>query len=124
LQREVLVMPAGARPDPALLDWLARPQADWDERSCVGQPAHCALWLVDVDGDGQAEAVLLWERGPQVQALLYAREAQGWRKQSALRGGPATLQAWREAVQAGTVQRKAPRWPDLELDGQRLQVVR
>jgi hypothetical protein len=117
-------MPAGQRPDPALLEWLARPNADWDERSCVSQPPQCALWLVDVDGDGQSEAVLLWEREQGVQALLYAREAAGWRKQSALRGGPQRLQAWREAVQAGDLQRKAPRWPDLQLGEQRLQVTR
>ncbi|MCW7539659.1 DUF4153 domain-containing protein [Aquabacterium sp. A7-Y] len=124
LLRQVRVLPSGQVPDPDLLERLIRPEAHWDERSCVRQPAACHLWLVDMDGNALGDAVLLVEHGNDVQATLYAKEPFGWREQGRLKGGPATLSGWRSAIESGKLARTPPRWPDLSLDDRRIEFDR
>jgi hypothetical protein len=123
LRERVTVLPQGAVPEASLLERLARPYADWDERQCLSDPKNCELWLVDLDRDGQMEAVLLWGRNGSVQATLYAKEANGWRKQGALKGGPQRLNEWSQAIVEGHVDHATPKWPDLLVNGTRVIVV-
>jgi hypothetical protein len=118
LKEKILVLPTSSRPDPALLAWLARPMADWRERTCIGTPERCALWLVDLDGDGKDEAILLWESEQRIAtAALYAIESEGWRKQGDLRGRLRSLQAWVEAIEQNKIELVSPRWRDIKVDG-------
>lgn len=118
LQEKIVVMPKSSRPDPALLAWLARPTADWRERMCIASPGHCALWLVDLDGDRNNEAILLWENEQRVTtAVLYAIESEGWRRQGDLRGRLVSLQAWLDAIEQKKIELVAPRWRDIKVDG-------
>lgn len=113
------VLPRGAEPPASLLEWLSREHADWIERSCLSTPARCRLWLTDLDRDGRTEAVLLWDTGGGVQAVLYALEAAGWRQQGSLRGGPVQLEDWEQAIDSGHVEPASTKWPDLMIDGRR-----
>lgn len=123
LKEKVIVMPKSSRPDPALLAWLSRPLADWRERTCIATPERCALWLVDLDGDGKDEAILLWENEQRITtAALYAIESEGWRRQSELCGRQGSLQAWLDAVEQKRIELVAPRWRDIKVDGVSLQV--
>ena len=105
-----------------LVEWLARPNAAWDERSCLADPGHCAPWIVDLNRDGQADAVLIWERGGSTQAEVYMREAAGWRKQGSLQGRPLTLAQWTEAINSNAISLEPPKWPDIVVSGARFSV--
>ncbi len=124
LRERIAVRPRGAVPDAALLQWLARSDADWDERNCIAHPDFCALWLIDLDQDGNAEAVLLREQAGIVQSTLYARGPHGWRKEGPLYGPTRTLSTWLADIDNGRVAIAPPRWPDLSINGERVRVGR
>jgi hypothetical protein len=119
LRKEVRIVPSGAAPDPRLLELLSRSKADWSEKSCVQQPAACALWIVDLDGDGVTEAVLLREGGSSVQATVYANGQAGWRREAEVQGPSAPLTEWLTAIETRAAATVKPRWPDLQLGARR-----
>lgn len=118
---KVAVLPQGASLDPELAKWLTREKADWSETQCFARPEGCAVWIVDLDGRGEKEAVLLWERQAATTATVYAKEAEGWRKQGQLGGAlPVSLTEWKAAIETGTIRTAAPVWPDVMVNGKRL----
>jgi hypothetical protein len=122
LRERITVRPRGVLPDEALLEWLARPQADWAERKCLATPDACALWIIDLDHDSKPEAVLLWETGGTAEAWLYSQGPNGWHKEGPLHGTPRALSIWLSEIDAGRVALVPPRWPDLSVNGERLRV--
>lgn len=122
LRERVQLMPQGAVPEESLVAWLTRPEADWDERTCLTQAKACGLWLVDLDRDGQTEAVLLRESGSTTQATVYQRDASlSWSKRGTL-SLDKTVAQWAEAVNGNHIELAVPEWPDLMLDGVRLKI--
>ena len=119
LRKDVRVLPAGALPDPLLLELLSRDKADWSERMCLQDAAHCALWIVDLDGDGTAEAVLLRENDKLVEATLYAKGPNGWARETQLHGPAVPMADWTAAIEARVAVPVKPRWPDLQLGSRR-----
>lgn len=124
LRENIAVRPPGASADERLLQWLARPDADAEERNCIATPASCVLWLFDMNDDGQPEALLLWERRGSVQALLYADGPQGWRREGSLYGPPRPLSVWLDDIDAGRAAPTARKWPDLTIHGERFTLGR
>ena len=86
-------------------------------------PDTCALWVVDLDGDDRFEAVLLTEQRGAVHGVVYARSAQAWRREGALRGSSRPLSIWMREIEERRVLTARPRWPDLTVDGERLAIV-
>ncbi|MFL6691359.1 MAG: hypothetical protein ACJ8GO_00205, partial [Ramlibacter sp.] len=115
LRKDVRTLPSGAVPDPLLLEWLARTKADWPERTCVGDPSHCALWIVDLDGNGTPEAVLLRESGKLVGGTVYVNGPNGWARDGELQGLPMSLADWTAAIDAQAAVPVKARWPDLQV---------
>lgn len=122
LRTQVKIVPAGTAADPALLDLLSRTNADWSEKMCLQTPARCALWIVDLDGDGAAEAVLLRESNNLAEGTVYAKGKEGWRREARLEGPPQPMNQWLAAIQAGPAVPVEPRWRDLQLGGRRYSV--
>jgi len=122
LRERVAVRPRGALPDAALLEWLARPNAEWHERNCISRPGACALWIVDLDNDRNDDALLLWDQRGSVQGALYSRASGNWRKEGTLRDSARPLSAWFDEIDAGRVSTDAPKWPDVILGGQRIRI--
>jgi hypothetical protein len=122
LRSKLLVLPEGAQADSRLLEWLARPYPDYNERECISDVAHCALWIVDLNRAGQAQAVLLWEQHSSVIATLYELEPNGWRRQGTLAGPPLPLSGWLEAIRSGHAVPVKPAWPDIQIGSQRYTV--
>lgn len=121
--RQVRVLPQGASVGPELLQWLSRQQADWSERTCIIDPARCLIWIVDADGRGPAEAVLIWNQPGTTYATLYAQEDLGWRRQGELHGGSVALADWVAGIENGTIRWVQPRWQDvLVKENRRMQV--
>jgi hypothetical protein len=115
LRKDVRILPAGAVPDARLVELLSRRNADWSERTCLQDAAHCALWLVDLDGDGAPEAILLKESNNFVEATVYANGPAGWKREGQLQGPPLSMRGWFDAVEARSATPVKPRWPDLQV---------
>jgi hypothetical protein len=119
LRRDVKVLPAGSAPSAQLLEFLARRNADWSEKECVRNAQRCVLWLVDLDGDGAMEAVLLRDEGQSVAAPVYAAGANGWSRVAALNGPSMKMADWLAAIEERKAQIVKPAWPDLQVGGKR-----
>ena len=122
-REQVRVLPSGAEVDPALLQWLAREQADWTEQACATTPAGCALWWLPGQGDAPPQAILLWAReAGAARAVVYGLEPAGWRRQGEVVGKGLPLADWTAAIEGGGARWVAPRWHDLQVGQTRLQV--
>jgi hypothetical protein len=124
LQGELRVLPSGAVRDAKLLELFSRRYADWNESNCTRSPAHCALWVADLDGDGVSEAVLLSEANKSTTAVLYAQGDQGWHREGQLVGATNSLADWISAIDAKRVSPAKPRWPELQVGAKRYTVQR
>ncbi|MGZ5270686.1 MAG: hypothetical protein ACXWC6_08720 [Ramlibacter sp.] len=122
LRNDVRILPSGAVPDPRLLDLLSRSKADWNEKMCLQDPARCALWIVDLDGDGTVEAILLREDYKSAQGTVYADGPSGWRREAELHGPPVPMADWFTAIETRSAAPVKPRWPDLQLGDRRYSV--
>ncbi|WP_420223715.1 DUF4153 domain-containing protein [Pigmentiphaga litoralis] len=124
--RKVPVKPDGQTLDDATVRWLADPASkDGDfDTICLVEPHRCAIWMVDIDNDGERELVVMSDVHGSVQALLYVRSATGWQRQGRLGSygeGP-NLAAWLAAIDRGDVQRVPRRWPDIKIGDRTLEV--
>ena len=122
LRKDLRVLPSGTAPDPLLLALLARADADWSERMCVRDSSGCAVWMVDLDGDGTAEALLLRETNRFVSATLYAKGPNGWKREADLQGSPMSLADWTAAIDAKSAAPVQARWPDLQVGDRRYSI--
>ncbi|WP_156901955.1 DUF4153 domain-containing protein [Azohydromonas australica] len=119
----VVVLPVGAKLPPDLVHWLTKTHIDWNIQACLSQPEKCVIWLTDVNADAQQEALLLCEEGSGVLATIYGKNSSGWRKEARVIGSQKTISAWRAAIEAGQTRLVAPRWPDLMIGDERLEVI-
>jgi hypothetical protein len=124
--RQVPVKPDGQTLDDTTARWLADPahkEEDFDT-VCLVEPQRCAIWMVDIDNDGEREMVVMSDTQGSVQALLYIQSATGWQRQGRLGSYNQrhTLAAWLAAIDRGDVQRVPRRWPDVKVGNQTLEV--
>ncbi|RUP34075.1 MAG: DUF4153 domain-containing protein [Curvibacter sp.] len=122
LKNKVSLLPHGTKPDEDFMKWLASKNSDWDERSCLVNADRCALWKVDLDGDGQSEMVLLWEHDHGVNARAYVRDGSEWKALGHLEAGPGSLAEWKQNIDAQELKRLPQRWPDLQLGPVRIKL--
>src|SRR6218665_1217470 len=108
--------PAKAKPDPKFLARFTLPYADWRDRDCLNQLPHCLLWLVDLDGDGHAEVVML--KGARPGPLgVYRRGAEGWRYAGAyIQTGVYDFEALRHMMETGDLSLRKAWAPELRIN--------
>lgn len=116
------VLPTGTAVDPALLQTLARPAPEGPEGRCLDAAHECVLGLIDLNGDGIQEALLVGDRGASAEAVLYARRPDGWQRAGLVQGRSAPIAVWKSALRDGRLAVVPPDWPDLLVDGQRLRI--
>lgn len=116
LRTRMTVIPKGTVPKASFFDWLAASH-DLNGLGCSVNPTACALWLVDLRGDGQYEAVVLRQEPGTVSATLYADENGRWSRQGFFMGGPKQLTQWEQAVESDQTRTLPPTWPDLNING-------
>jgi hypothetical protein len=105
-----------------LLAQLTRPNADWRDRECA-HATRCVVWLTDLDHDGALDALVLTARDDlPADAHVYSLAATGALHVGHLRGRNVTIDAWLQAIQAGTAKVQLPRWPDIVIGDQRLEM--
>ena len=101
-------------------DFVARlnaPMADWRDAQCLRHAPRCLLWRVDLDGDGQAE-ILMLDTGTEHVLGVYRREDAQWRHVGTYplpASGDFDTLAGR--IEAGEVKLQRARLPDLVIDG-------
>ncbi|MCZ2498526.1 DUF4153 domain-containing protein [Xylophilus sp. Kf1] len=122
LLRKIEVLPPGAVVDPALLQWLAAAAAHDETPACPGAGTSCVFGMLDLDGDGTDEVLLLEDFGGAAHPVLYARGPDGWARQGRLHDILLPMERWKSALRAGIVKTAPPRWPDLLVDGTRVPV--
>jgi hypothetical protein len=114
----------GATLDDALLQAM-QAGTRWEETRCAQIEAQCAVWMLDLDGDGKQEAVVLmekpdWSSG---NAIFYQHLASGQYQY----GGQILFQKKFEQlkadIEAGKVHAVIPRYRDLEIDGKHIRVI-
>jgi hypothetical protein len=124
LRERIAVRPPGTTVETSLLERLARPLAELPERSCVARPDTCALWLIDLDRDGNAEAVLLADqKGGGTVGAVYSRSSGGWRKEGLLHDRSRSVSVWLTEIDAGRVSLASPKWPDLSVSGEHVRIA-
>lgn len=101
-------------------DFMARlkaPMADWRDVQCLRHAPRCLLWRVDLDGDGQAEILMLDEAAAPALAV-YRRQDGQWRHAgSYLMPAPPDFDTLANRIESGEVKLQAARLPDLVIDG-------
>lgn len=114
--RQLRHWPATAKPDPEFLARFTLPQADWRDRECLRQLPHCLLWLVDLDGDGQAEVIMLTGTRPAMLGV-YRHDTAGWRYAGTYRQpGQFDFEALRHLIEQGELTLRRPWAPELMID--------
>lgn len=122
LQRVVKL--AEGSPAPAE-DWWAHLLADKDyvASNCKQGDSDCVVLVRDFDRDGEADTLLCNVKHSTVQCTLFARHEGSWQAAGGLQVfAPYDEQdAVKAALRRGEITLLQPRWPTLEVGGQRVQ---
>jgi hypothetical protein len=115
-----IVHPKGAALPAGFVDtnWGAAPR-QWALPQCLTANDKCEAILLDLDGDGTAEVLLFGMPSPYGMAFKSDRET--WRELGSLYNG--SCSGVRDALRAGRFQTVAPTTREIEVAGQRLQIV-
>jgi hypothetical protein len=123
------VLPKNAVLDEALLQAL-QDKTHWETQRCMAIDAQCLAWMIDLNGDGLKEAILITEK-PEWQfgnAVFYRHLANGQYRFGGtinLRYGADKVQREKmiSDIESGKAKTLAPRYNDLEIGGRRISVV-
>ena len=118
LAANITVYPAGRVLPESFLKQNWGALARWTLPSCLVEASHkCEAFLLDLDGDGREEAVIL---DPPTVMVVMAEDGHGaWRRAGQF-DGPVHCSAVRDALRAGKYETVAPTWHDLQVSGLRL----
>jgi len=120
LRARLQPLPAGVEPDAAWLDYLLGQLREHKLSVTCTDTAPCPVFTIDMDGDGQAEQLLLSGYLSQV----FARDGAQWRSVGRLQGGNlgrlegAQMKRWKDH----DVSAQPPRWRDVVIGGERYSV--
>ena len=140
IRERLRVLPAGEKLSDALVETLrkaadpakqtANHQGSWQEQRCLATDVECLVWMIDLDGDGLKEAVVIiakpeWQAGT---AIFYHQTAADQFNY----GGTLNLvqgverkqrEKYLADIEAGKVKVVAPRFNDLVIGGRRINVI-
>ena len=120
LAGKLVVLPQGRKLDPQWLAWVTS-EDRWGLGDCDSDTPSCIVWLKDLDGDGKDEVVLINDdvlRSTLTVTTYALTKDQKWARLRSF-SSEKSLAEWRTAIEQDRVQLVNPRWPDLELDGER-----
>jgi len=107
--------PAGAAPDPALIEYLvgAVNAAQWEHPSCLSQRSQpvCLMVALDLNGDGQPE-VLTFNGHPQA---VYSKVGGQWKKVGILVGSGANAQRIGALIRQSNIKAEPMAWRDVSV---------
>lgn len=103
--------------------------SNWQEQRCLATDAECLVWMIDLNGDGLKEAVVIiekpdWQTGT---AIFYEQTAldhfrYGGTLNLAQNGDPKQREKYLADIEAGKVEVVRPRFNDLVIGGRRVGV--
>ena len=117
----IRVWPANAQLPPSFLQtrWSTYPRL-WELPSCLKEvDRHCDAYLVDFNGDGAAEVMLLGVLPDRSAAVLGERDGK-WALIAKPHSSLASCAPWREQLKAGRYALVAPALQELDINGQRI----
>lgn len=136
IRERLRVLPAGEKLSDALVETLRKAAdpsdhgANWQERRCLATDVECLVWMIDLDGDGLKEAVVIitkpaWQTGT---AIFYRqttadRFKYGGTLNLAQGADPKQREKYLADIEAGKVEVVKPRFNDLVIGGRRVNVV-
>lgn len=123
LHTSLKVWPQGAHVPESFMaqDWSAF-KDKWRLPACLtNKKMLCEAYLIDFDGDHQAE-VLLIEDSPSAKSVLFAQTPANasWEAMATLNQQLSKCPAWREKLQQGSYHLVAPRFKELDIGGVRI----
>lgn len=124
LAKNITVWPSNARlPESFVREkWDDKVQR-WGLPACLKQKRMpCDAYLIDFNGDGKKEILLTGTEQHVGSAILMEDSAGRWTSVADLRHGLAGCAAWRDQLRAGAFKLIPPRFKDLEIAGQRVEV--
>ncbi|MDR0481066.1 MAG: DUF4153 domain-containing protein, partial [Gallionellaceae bacterium] len=108
-------------PDDALLQTI---QGDRHGNDCLEVERQCAIWMIDLNGDGAQDAIVLTEQ-PEYRAgyaVLYQRLASGQYQYGGEIRFDRDLDKLKAAIKSGKAHTIEPLYRDLSINGQRITV--
>lgn len=104
-------------------NWVKHPN-DWEIPACLKQKtATCDVYLMDFDGDQQAELLVIGQNRSSGQAALFAQKPDAsWHVAATLPNGLANCALFREKLQSGDYSLVPPRLKELEVAGTRIRL--
>lgn len=128
LKTQLRMLPDTAEPSGALLKALQAGTKDWRLRQCFDTKSQCTVWLVDLNGDGVQEAVVLtkntWNDADNGNARILQKQGDDYQFVGSLLllyGVPFGKRI--EQIERGEFKIATPSWNEVELSGQRLRVM-
>jgi hypothetical protein len=120
--RNLHVWPAGAQlPDSLLPDLARREQTYQPLPACLRDgDGICDIYLIDLTGDGQPEALVIGVTADDTAALLERQDDGRWTTVRSFYRGLAGCQSLRRQLQAGKFTLQAPHMKDLHVGGRSL----
>ena len=135
VRQRLRVLPPGETLSDALIATLqaaSEPGAhsgNWQERRCLATEVECLVWMIDLDGDGLKEAVVIitkpaWQTGT---AIFYRQTTAdrfkfGGTLNLAQGADPKGREKYLADIEAGKVEVVKPRFNDLVIGGRRINV--
>ena len=140
IRERLRVLPAGEKLSDALVETLrkaadpakqtANHQGSWQEQRCLATDVGCLVWMIDLDGDGLKEAVVIiakpeWQAGTAI--FYHQTAADQFNYGGTLNLAQGVERKQREKyladIEAGKVKVVAPRFNDLVIGGRRINVI-
>ena len=136
IRQRLRVLPAGEALSDALIGTLKKasepgaPSSNWQERRCLATDTECIVWMIDLNGDGLKEALVIinkpaWQAGT---AIFYHQTATDRFKYGGtlnlMRGGDSKQgERYLADIEAGKVEVVKPLFDDVLIGGRRVSVV-
>lgn len=116
------VRPAtGKLPDSFLLQDWSQAGPGWRLPACLKRAGQqCDAYVLDFDGDGRQEVLLISNDPRATSVLLAEKEEGGWYARGQIPGDTLRCKPLREKLQAGEFALVPPKVRELEVDGQRV----
>lgn len=119
IQNSMAVYPQGRHLPASFVEFVRSSNEGWQLNDCFADAVQCAVWVGDLNGDGQDDIV---QFGPnkRVSGILYLRSGKTWRRAGSLTD--TNTRGEFDFAQLKNAQIKKSPWADLVIQGRTLRV--